>query len=212
MNLFISYTNTRVSFMGFVTDVLYPQADISQQIEEDGLSWEHMLDRCLTCGQTGGAAGSTWSASSPDVRGDAEVPGGCARFNCLVGPQVPELVNPYTQSCYVNCRKVTKLFLSHVIQAYVQSFASLQIGNVGNKITNHWVLYDCSRKLFTFENGVPPMRQGASVVWHHSLLLINSFNKIQAAVFTCRLCLRAFPFVSLIQSTRQPTTGHLMSG
>ena len=43
------------------------------------------------------------------------------------------------------------------------------------------------------------MRQGASVVWHHSLLLMNSFNKTEAAVFACRLCfLRAFPFISLI--------------
>ena len=41
--------------------------------------------------------------------------------------------------------------------------------------------------------------RGASVVWHHSLLLMNSFNKTVAAVFSCRLCfLRAFPFISLI--------------
>ena len=53
--------------------------------------------------------------------------------------------------------------------------------------------------LFTFENGVMLMREGASVVWHHSLLLMNSFNKSEAAVFSCRLCfLRAFPFISLI--------------
>jgi len=40
---------------------------------------------------------------------------------------------------------------------------------------------------------------GASVVWHHSLPLINSFNKTEAAVFSCRLCfLRAFPFISLV--------------
>jgi len=40
---------------------------------------------------------------------------------------------------------------------------------------------------------------GASVVWHHSLLLMNSFNKTEPAVFSCRLCfLRAFPFISLI--------------
>ena len=39
---------------------------------------------------------------------------------------------------------------------------------------------------------------GASVVWHHSLPLMNSFNKTDAAVFSCRLCfLRAFPFISL---------------
>ena len=42
------------------------------------------------------------------------------------------------------------------------------------------------------------MRQGASLVWHHSLPRINSFNKTEAAVFSCRLCfLRAFPFISL---------------
>jgi len=36
------------------------------------------------------------------------------------------------------------------------------------------------------------------VVCHHSLLLMNSFNKTEAAVFSCRLCfLRAFPFISL---------------
>jgi len=40
---------------------------------------------------------------------------------------------------------------------------------------------------------------GASVVWHHSLPLINSFDKIEAAVFSCRLCfLRAFLFISLL--------------
>ena len=54
--------------------------------------------------------------------------------------------------------------------------------------------------LFTFEIGVPLMRKGASVVWHHSFLLINSFNKTEAAVFSCRLCfLGAFPFISLVQ-------------
>ena len=36
------------------------------------------------------------------------------------------------------------------------------------------------------------------MVWHHSLLLMNSFNKTEAAVFSCRLCfLGAFPFISL---------------
>jgi len=36
-------------------------------------------------------------------------------------------------------------------------------------------------------------------MWHHSLLLMNGFNKTEAAVFSCRLCfLRAFPFISLI--------------
>ena len=36
--------------------------------------------------------------------------------------------------------------------------------------------------LFTFDYGVPLMRYGASVVWHHSLLLMNSFNKTEAEV------------------------------
>ena len=37
------------------------------------------------------------------------------------------------------------------------------------------------------------------VVWHHSLLLMNGFNKTDAAVFSCRICfLRAFLFISLI--------------
>ena len=39
----------------------------------------------------------------------------------------------------------------------------------------------------------------SSVVWHHSLLLMNSFNKTEAAVFSCRLCfLMAFPFIILV--------------
>ena len=60
-------------------------------------------------------------------------------------------------------------------------------------------IMECTCMLFTFENGVLRMRQGASVVWHHSLLPMNSFNKTEAAVFSCRLCfLRAFPFSSLI--------------
>ena len=37
------------------------------------------------------------------------------------------------------------------------------------------------------------------MVWHHSLLLMNSFNKTEAAVSSCRLCfLRADPFISLL--------------
>ena len=36
------------------------------------------------------------------------------------------------------------------------------------------------------------------MVCYHSLLLMNSFNKTEAAVFLCRLCfLRAFLFISL---------------
>ena len=37
------------------------------------------------------------------------------------------------------------------------------------------------------------------MVWHHSLPLINSFNKTEAAVFPCRLCfLGVSRFISLI--------------
>jgi len=47
--------------------------------------------------------------------------------------------------------------------------------------------------LFTFENVAPLMRLRASLVWHHSLLHMNSFNKTEAAVFARMLCfLRAF--------------------
>ena len=43
------------------------------------------------------------------------------------------------------------------------------------------------------------LTSGASVVWHHSLPLMNSFNKTEAAVFSYRLCfLRAFSFISLM--------------
>ena len=39
--------------------------------------------------------------------------------------------------------------------------------------------------------------QNERLKWHHSLLLMNSFNKTEAAVFSCRVCfLRAFPFNS----------------
>ena len=42
------------------------------------------------------------------------------------------------------------------------------------------------------------MRFGASVVWHHLFLLVNSLNKTEAALFFCRLCfLRAFYLISL---------------
>ena len=41
------------------------------------------------------------------------------------------------------------------------------------------------------------------MVWHHSLPLMNSFNKTEAAVFSCRLCfLRAFPFISLMHTCK----------
>ena len=67
-------------------------------------------------------------------------------------------------------------------------------------------IMECTCMLFTFENGgVLLMRQGASVVWHHSLPLMNSFNKTEAAVFSCRLCFpRAFPFISLILKSTYP--------
>ena len=52
--------------------------------------------------------------------------------------------------------------------------------------------------------------QGASVVWHHSLPLMYSFNKTEAAVFSCRLCfLRAFPFISLLLHCNQLLLHHV---
>ena len=42
------------------------------------------------------------------------------------------------------------------------------------------------------------------MVWHHSLQLMNSFNKTEAAVFSCRLCfLGTFHFISLMYQTHQ---------
>jgi len=56
---------------------------------------------------------------------------------------------------------------------------------------------ECTCMLFTFKKKkVPLMRYGSSVVWHHSLLLMNSFNKTEDAVFSCRLCL-LWAFLSL---------------
>jgi len=59
-------------------------------------------------------------------------------------------------------------------------------------------IMDCTWMLFTFENGVLLMRYGASMVWHHSLLLMNSFNKTEAAVFFIKAMLpEGFLFISL---------------
>ena len=45
-------------------------------------------------------------------------------------------------------------------------------------------------------------------MWHHSLPLMSSFNKTEAAVFSCRLYfLRAFPFISLIYLTCSRSVG-----
>jgi len=44
----------------------------------------------------------------------------------------------------------------------------------------------------------------ASVVWHLSLILMDSFNKTEAAIFPCRICLlRDFPFFSLELTNRE---------
>jgi len=62
----------------------------------------------------------------------------------------------------------------------------------------------CTCMVFTFENGVPLMRKGASVVWHHSLLLMNSFNKTEAAVFFVQVMLpEGIPFHQFIISTNR---------
>jgi len=49
-------------------------------------------------------------------------------------------------------------------------------------------IVDCM--LSTLQNIVPLMRYGTSVVWRLSLLLINSFNKNDAAYFPKHLCFR----------------------
>jgi len=51
--------------------------------------------------------------------------------------------------------------------------------------------------LFTFENRLSLIRWKASVEWHLSLPLMNSFNKTDADIFHMQtVLLRAFPFLS----------------
>ena len=62
-----------------------------------------------------------------------------------------------------------------------------------------WTTHSLSLCNYIFLVRFPLMRYGASVMWHHSLPLINSFNITETVIFTCRLCfLVAFPFISLI--------------
>ena len=59
-------------------------------------------------------------------------------------------------------------------------------------------IMDCTCVLLTFKNSVPRMRYVASVVWHLSLTLMNSFNKTEASISRCRLCfLRTTIFLRL---------------
>jgi len=59
-------------------------------------------------------------------------------------------------------------------------------------------LRDYGLYLFTFENRVPLMRYGASVVWHLSLSLMNSLNKNEAVIFLIHAVLpEGFPFSQL---------------
>ena len=87
-------------------------------------------------------------------------------------------------------------------QNHIESMAcSLERGMCHCVVIFFWSsgIMECTCIMFTFKKGVPLMRWGTLVVRHHSLLLMNSFNKTEAAVFSCRLCfLRAFPFISLI--------------
>ena len=81
-----------------------------------------------------------------------------------------------------------KLHLSDII---VQSYFSGPQGT--------WSVHVCCLHL---EMEFRSWRQWASLVWHHLLLLMNGFNKTEAAVFSCWLSfLRAFPFISLILLT-----------
>jgi len=116
------------------------------------------------------------------------------------------------QGCINNCLERYRIqykIPSALVLVLISHFYMLSINKLV-KLTHHcvviffwysWIM-ECTCVLFTFENGVPLMRKGASVVWHQSLLLMNGFNKTDAAVFSCRLCfLRAFPFIILILLT-----------
>ena len=96
------------------------------------------------------------------------------------------------------------IFVKHSSQ--INKFSQLFFGLLLWYLLHHCVviffwssgIMDCM--LFTFENKVPLMRQGASVVLHLSLPLMKSVNKTEAAVFPYRLYfLSAFSFRSLIQ-------------
>jgi len=61
-----------------------------------------------------------------------------------------------------------------------------------------WCNDICLVLRFTFENRVPLMRHGASVMWYLSFPLMNSFNKTGAAIFRMQAVLsEGFPFSQL---------------
>ena len=93
----------------------------------------------------------------------------------------------------LNINFFTVIMLMYFLSLWNARGFSLYNANASSVSIEH--LTKCTSMLFTFENGVPLMRQGASVVWHHSLLLMNSFNINRGCFFSCRLCfLMAFPF------------------
>jgi len=82
------------------------------------------------------------------------------------------------------------------------SFVMLGDVNAGTSNLSDFVNVDPFISDITLENlanhilSVNNLCDLGSVVWHHSLLLMNGFNKTEVAVFSDRICfLRAFPFI-----------------
>ena len=98
----------------------------------------------------------------------------------------------FKHSCRVWVRKVRCVtYADWFVICWKQTVTSAWAGCMYTHIVGHYVL-NRNRSKCKYEK--KPL-----VVWHHSLLLMNSFNKTEAAVFSCRLCfLRAFPFISFL--------------
>jgi len=79
-------------------------------------------------------------------------------------------------------------FFEHLLHLYYFNLLQLVLSACVTAVQSHSVLHNCAVVLFwssvimdcflfTFENRVPLMLFGASVVWHTSLPLMNSFKK-----------------------------------
>ena len=94
--------------------------------------------------------------------------------------QFPATVNSY---CYVSIQVYTNLFL-----VIVNSNAHILIINFIS-LSDHCVFSLVDDGLCVLDKRGQLIHQGASVVWHISLPLMNSFNKSDAAIFPMQVML-----------------------
>jgi len=117
-----------------------------------------------------------------------------------------------TEAAVFSCRLCFRRAFSFIslILLTTAGFSDCVAAIKGRPVLHHSVviffwssgIMECTCLLFTFENGFPFMLGGVS---GYLLLLMNSFNKTEAAVFSCRLCfLWAFSFISLIDNYMYP--------